>query len=706
MLPIAPAVLLLLFLLGTSFFWIQPAIESLMLKHSKERIKQLVEVAWSIADELGSEVANGELTEEEARRRFVTLTKILRYGEGMDRYFWVHNTDGELVIHPFESADTWEIHLKESYALIMEDTQSLINGNGETYTRYMWHPKDNMEDRKIKISFMKYYEPWNWVIGTGFFEKDTLEEIRFLNKSFLGSLGVWIILMLLSVIIFIRGGFKTSSLLLSKDKLVESSRARYENMAKNVSHGIAIFENDALVFFNTRLTKLLDLETKDFTEDTVIVEQVKDFLRFIKKAEIVERASNARVEARGAWYKTCKGRNSFLVLRQTEDPNNNTIYYTISDWTLRKHQTHEIKRLSQVVEDCPLSVVITDKEGTILYANPYSEVTSGYSLEEIIGDNPRQLKSNRVPASVYQQLWETIVSGKTWQGELHNKAKDGKLYWEYAYISPMVDDEGNVESYYAIKRDITETKRLEQELIAARNKAEESNRIKSLFLNNVSHEIRTPLNAISGFFSIIEEEFKDNPTIHEYRDVIHENVQILLNVVDDILTVSQIESDKAFEEYEYWNVDDILNGVVEKICNNPSSGLSNDVELLTQFDENLSEKVVFTDRSKMETIFNELVENAIKYTKTGKISLGYTYKKSQLEFFVSDTGSGIPDKEKDFIFDLFYHGNTHFVSLHKGTGLGLNIVKKMVHMMGGSIRFESTPEKETTFYVSSICKVQ
>ena len=155
------------------------------------------------------------------------------------------------------------------------------------------------------------------------------------------------------------------------------------------------------------------------------------------------------------------------------------------------------------MEQSPASVVITDLEGKIEYVNPKFTQVTGYSVEEAIGQNPRILKSGEWPSEAYRELWETITAGKEWRGEFHNKRKDSTLYWEYASISPIRNEKGEITHFLAVKEDITERKLAEAELARAKEAAEAANRAKDQFLANMSHEIRTPMNGIIGMTELV-----------------------------------------------------------------------------------------------------------------------------------------------------------------------------------------------------------
>jgi PAS domain S-box-containing protein len=162
-------------------------------------------------------------------------------------------------------------------------------------------------------------------------------------------------------------------------------------------------------------------------------------------------------------------------------------------------EDESIRKLSRAVEQSPVSIVITDTDGFIEYVNPVFYELTGYTRDEVLGKNPKILQSGMVPKEDYVDLWETILSEHIWKGEFINKKKNGELYFESATIAPVLDSDGQITHFVAIKQDITKNKKYEQDLIDAHEKARESDILKAAFLQNMSHEIRTPMNAIQGF---------------------------------------------------------------------------------------------------------------------------------------------------------------------------------------------------------------
>ncbi|MCE1166435.1 MAG: PAS domain S-box protein, partial [Bacteroidetes bacterium] len=203
----------------------------------------------------------------------------------------------------------------------------------------------------------------------------------------------------------------------------------------------------------------------------------------------------------------------------------------------------KIKVLSTAIEQGPASIVITDFKGNIEYVNPkFAEITE-YLPVEILGKNPKLLKSGETSADTYKSLWDTITNGGVWHGELKNKKKNGEFYWESESISPVKNIKGEITHFLAVKEDITDKKMKERELISAKEKAEESNRLKTCFLANMSHELRTPMIAILGFAEILLDLVEDKNS-REYINLIYEGGERLMETLNLILNLSLIESEK------------------------------------------------------------------------------------------------------------------------------------------------------------------
>lgn len=362
------------------------------------------------------------------------------------------------------------------------------------------------------------------------------------------------------------------------------------------------------------------------------------------------------------------------------------------DITEKYNYEREIEKLMFSVNQSPASVVITDIDGNIEYVNKkFTEVT-GYTFDEVKGKNPRILKSGEKSKDEYKELWDTIKSGKEWRGEFHNKRKDGTLYWELALIAPIIDKDGKIINFVAVKEDITERKRIENELFEAKLNAEQATKAKSIFLANMSHEIRTPLNGIVGMVDLLlgtklDKEQEDFVKTIKYSSI------TLLTLINDILDFSKIESGKmSFEEIEfdlYQLVELSLKPLIFEIS---KKGL----EIIVDIDKNVP-RYIKSDPVRLKQVILNLVGNSLKFTEKGEILVEVKLFEKRgndiiLKFIVSDSGIGIDNDKIEKIFEPFEQADNSITRKFGGTGLGTTISKYIVEKLGGQI-YATSPSK-------------
>jgi PAS domain S-box-containing protein len=367
---------------------------------------------------------------------------------------------------------------------------------------------------------------------------------------------------------------------------------------------------------------------------------------------------------------------------------------TIQNISERKKADEELRKLSQAIEQSPDSILITDTYGQIEYVNPSFLHLSGYTSEELIGKNQQLFSTNQMPIEEYAKLWETISSGSIWHGEFMNKKKTGELYWQSASISPIHDSTGKITHYLLISEDISEQKKLTNELIRAKEKAEESDRLKSSFLANMSHEIRTPMNSIMGFASLLPEE-ESRELMMQYANIIVQNSEQLVSLIDGIVMYSKLQTGLFSYRPAVFEIKKLLTDI-QLSFNLPI--YQKEVLLTFECNENGSSQLT-TDYDKLRQILVNLIANAFKYTPRGEIITGCVHTGDAFRFYVKDTGIGIPPKDIDHIFDRFYRGSNINEAKMRGTGLGLCIVKGLVEMIGGKIWVESEISKGSVFYI-------
>ncbi len=386
------------------------------------------------------------------------------------------------------------------------------------------------------------------------------------------------------------------------------------------------------------------------------------------------------------------GKNEQYILEYFSEQVARTIDY--------KRKADTVKLLSTAVEQSPVSVVITTLKPEIVYVNSTFTKVTGYEPHEAMGKNPRFLQSGQTPKERYVEMWDTLTSGNIWKGEFINKRKNGEIFYEESIIVPITDELGKNAYYLSVKIDITDKKMLINELIAAKEKAEESDKLKTAFLQNISHEIRTPMNAIVGFAEILESDHDDEGKISYYTGVIKQRSYDLLDIVNELLDISRIESGQLKAVFKPFDLNGIFTDLVQTFEGYKKRMEREEIELrLLPLPANVS-NLIESDESKLRQVLVNLIHNALKFTHSGYIEFGFhELTNGSIVFRVTDTGIGIPHDMQDKIFERFQKVSPKGV-IYDGLGLGLTIVQSLVNLLNGKIWLESEVGKGTSFYFS------
>ncbi len=350
--------------------------------------------------------------------------------------------------------------------------------------------------------------------------------------------------------------------------------------------------------------------------------------------------------------------------------------------------------------------VITDASGTILWVNDAFCRISGYRRDEVIGANPRVLKSGVHDTAFYAAMWRQLINDGHWRGEIWNRRKNGEVFPEEISMQALRGPNGRIRRYISIFSDITERKRNERELAAyrehleelvrqrteeltvARDQAEAANLSKSVFLANMSHELRTPLNAVIGFSKLMEDDPALPPDRQRNLKIINHSGRHLLTLINDVLELSKIESGKMEMRPEEVRLGDLLEQVVEMVrLRAEEKGLA--LRLVAD----ALPPAVELDPGMLRQVLLNLLSNAVKFTEHGEIVVRVVARstapeRAKLDFSVRDTGIGIAPADHERIFGSFEQvGPAH----QGGTGLGLTISRSYVRMMGGELALDSHP---------------
>lgn len=397
----------------------------------------------------------------------------------------------------------------------------------------------------------------------------------------------------------------------------------------------------------------------------------------------------------------------------------------VRDITVRKQNESEIKMLTLAIEQSPVAIAITDLDANILYVSPAFYNTTGYTADEVIGKSTSILKSGKTDRAVYDHLWDTLKNGNSWQGEWINKKKNQELYWESISITPIQNEEGNISSYLAVKQDITERKKQEQEirdlnlnleqrieertkdlensnleLDKARIEAEQANLAKSEFLSRMSHELRTPMNSILGFAQLLEMSDLNTAQVKGVSHIMKSG-RHLLELINEVLDISRIESGRLSLSLEPVELQGVIRETVDIV-----QPLANAKQIKIKLTgENLNFLHVKSDKQRLKQVLLNIINNAVKYnSEMGSVIIhtsiieGKETKNDIIRIAVSDTGPGISKEDLPKIFTPFERIGAEKTST-EGTGLGLAVVKKLMEAMHGGLGVESDYGNGSTFWI-------
>ena len=406
------------------------------------------------------------------------------------------------------------------------------------------------------------------------------------------------------------------------------------------------------------------------------------------------------------------------VIAPLRQPDGRISHYVAveEDVTERRQIEDQLRKLYLAVEQSPESIVISDLDARIEYVNEAFVRHSGYSREEVIGQNPRLLQSGKTPRETHLAMWAALTRGQPWKGEFVNRRKDGSEYVELVTMTPVHEPDGRITHYLAIKDDITEkqkmTRELEEhrhhlealvgsrtaELAEARKRAEEASLAKSAFVANMSHEIRTPMNAIIGLTYLLMQSGMTDEQMARLRrlDV---SSRHLLTLIDDILDLSKIEAGKMVIDQLPFDLRKVTTEAFE-ITAGRARDKGIDAQLL--LDPGLP-ALVEGDAMRLRQVLLNFGSNAVKFTQAGSISLRVSASdgdrlQPRIRFEVADTGIGIDAAQLGRLFLPFEQADSSITRRFGGTGLGLAISRRLVELMGGQIGVESQPDAGSTFW--------
>jgi PAS domain S-box-containing protein len=464
-------------------------------------------------------------------------------------------------------------------------------------------------------------------------------------------------------------------------KRAEEAAARQANLLSSLLN--AIQESAVLLDKNGRVLHANSTlcERWDVSADEVIGREFTAFLpdeAAAKRRETVSRVLNSGESA--GFEETLSGRSMehrFYPVKDSRTGETAGVTVLGVDITERKQRELELNKLRLSMENSPMSIVITDTQGTIEYVNPAFSSITGYTREEALGQNPRILKSGRHEDDFYREMWETVSSGKTWRGEIQNRKKNDQLYWEQAAIAPVTDEKNNVTNYVAVKEDITQKKNLE--------------RLKEDVERIMRHDLKSPLNGIIGLPRILEAEGNLTEEQVELVRSMEQSGRKMLNMIN--LSLDMFKMEMGSYVYQPQEVD-VLAVIREIISDNKSRTAAADLKTRVFVDHGPPQAndgfVLFSEERLLYNMLSNLYLNAVEASPpNAEITLEITDSDPAV-LTVSNSGT-VPPDIRDIFFDKYITRGKR-----AGTGLGTYSAMLIAHTMGYDIDMHTSDVEETT----------
>jgi len=487
------------------------------------------------------------------------------------------------------------------------------------------------------------------------------------------------------------------------EKQLKESEIKYRNLVENSPDAIAIYVKGIVVFVNN---KCLSLMGASYNEE-LLGKSVISFVHPDYRQLVMDRMSNVllvgevlplidekfvRLDGTAVDVEV-----KALPIIFNDEPAVQLIVRDITDRKVVQEALNKEQYLMEsLMNNLPHYIYFKDKDCKFIRINKaHAEFFRLDAPLDAVGKSDFDFFTEEHAKVAYDDEQTIMRTGKPLMKEERETWKHRPDTWVSTVKLPLINKEGSTVGTFGISYDITNQKNVEIELVKAKEKAEESDRLKSAFLANMSHEIRTPMNGILGFADLLKEPGLSGDSQKEYIQIIEKSGARMLNIINDIIDISKIESGQMDVTYTETNVND-LNKYIFTFFKPEVE--QKGLQLILNNGLPYKNAVINTDREKIYAILTNLVKNAIKFTHAGSIEFGYCQKSAELEFFVKDTGAGIPQEQIEIIFERFRQGNESLSKEYEGSGLGLSISKAYIELLGGKIRVDSTVGVGSTFY--------
>lgn len=496
------------------------------------------------------------------------------------------------------------------------------------------------------------------------------------------------------------------------EQSLRESRQKYSILVETLPYSILEIDKDGYIRYCNRANqKILGYETNQLTE-----KHVTDLLYDKKRKQTINKALYAvsQDKAKPTTYfeqlKTASGEpidiQADWSYNYNQDGELSGFIAIITDITQKKRIEEALKeserKFRQLADNTNDVFFIRTLDKQLLYVNKAFHKLFGissvnfHSTPDLYFDWVHPDDQIKVKAVIEN---ENLINQKDYELQYRIVHPDNSIHWIWLRSFPIKDTKNQIYRIAGIITDITKQKENELQLLQATKKAEQSDSLKTAFLNNISHQIRTPMNAIIGFAELLIIKDFDGERRRKYLQLISDRTRHLLNILDDIIDLSKIKAGIEQININTFKLNNILKEL--KVYYDNHKKIRENKALTFNVKPGLpdGEDSIATDRTKLHEIFANLIDNAIKFTETGEITVGYTMEnENQIQFFIKDTGIGLEDEMKSLIFDEFKKIDESNTRPLDGTGVGLTITKELVQLLHGSIWLDSKVNQGTVFY--------
>jgi len=707
----------------------------------RQKLKKRVEMAYNIAQNIYDKNKD-DLTLNEIKSLITEALRPIRYDGGRG-YFFIGSLNGYEILFP----DHPEYEEKNLYDLkddlgnyVVRNEINLAKLQGEGFIINYWtRPGSSSGMASKKLSYIKLFEPLNWYFGTGDYYEDFTSEVqnqtlrwlsnyRFGNEGYIfvntydghallmdgevveGEKFIWnledpngtkVIQKEREAIKNPEGDFiyyswrKLTSPDTSQkisfvkgipewqwmvgagiylEEMNEVLAAKKEKLQSEIKRDVlwVVIWLTIILVFIYGLTYLLSYRAK---------KTIESFVRFFKKAS----HENILIDESDISF------SEFKVLGNSV----NKMITEIKESKIRNLEKEA--RYEKLFEESPEAIAFLNKDNSILRVNAAFTKLFGFENYEIMHHRLNELivpEELRKEALLYSNNFK---KGLKKQIEAIRLTKNNEKV-HVSVIGTPITFNNTLFGYYVIYRNISEQKAFEQQLYDSKIKAEESDRLKTSFLTNLSHEIRTPLNAIIGFSTLLNTKEVSREDQKEYLRLLSNSGKLLLEIIDNIIDISKIESANLSINKTNSNINTMFDELLIDFTEFKNNMNLDKLDLTLKKEITDTEFYVLTDVKRLKQIFTNLIDNALKFTAKGTVEFGYTIKGGNILCYVKDTGIGIDQTELHFIFDRFRQADESTTRRYGGTGIGLAICKSLVELLGGNIWVESKKHEGSSFF--------